>query len=302
MAKGHKSPDKGNDAVKNRPVLRGAPVIILVLIILVVLCGILMLVNNNVSLASNEAFASQVDAAIESAEKWVEKHKEDIVKGGNIGLLKMLSECDKLKSNPVFKDITESFMKARIKPECWKRLIDPNWPVNELELNRAIKEEVLDNKWILYAMAPDKAKIAPEDMLLFEPDRWSGRKLSHQLDALTTLRQTKGSTEQLNKLIEHLCNRVSNELFFDVLKIDIGQIGFILRASFPEKIRRRWIERIIFNQLPDGGWNNRRSCCVWGRRSMFGFYLPSGNQHDTVLALTVLYLVKYQYPEHFGLK
>lgn len=302
MAKEHKSHDKGTGAAKKRPASHRASVIILVLTILIVLCGTLMLANNNVPLTSDEAFASQVDAAIESAEKWVSNNREDILKKKNIGLLKMLRECNEMKQNPVFEEIVESFLAMRSRPECWKRLVDPNWPVNEAELNRAIKEEGLDNKWVLYAMAPDKAKITPEEMLLFEPKRWSGRTLSHQLDALTALRQAKGSTEQLDKLIEHLCDRVSNELFFDILKVDIGQVGFILRAGFPEKIRRRWVERIVSSQLPDGGWNNRRSCFVWGRRSVFNLSLPSSKQHDAILALTVLYLVKYQYPEHFDLK
>jgi hypothetical protein len=301
MAKEHESPDKGNETAKKRPALHTASVIILVSTILIVLCGALMLVNNNVSLTSDEAFASQVDAAINSAEKWVSSNREDILKKKNIGLLKMLRECNQIKPNPVFEEIVKSFLAVRSQPECWKRLVDPNWPVNAQELNRAVENENIDNKWTLYAIAPEKAKITPEEMQLFEPERWSGRKLSHQLDALTTLRQTKGSTEQLDKLIEHICDRVSNELSFDVLKVDIGQVGFILRAGFPEKIRRRWVERIAFNQLPDGGWNKRRSCFVLGRRSLFGFHLPSGNQHDTILALTVLYLVKYQYPEHFGL-
>jgi hypothetical protein len=298
MVRDREPPDKRNDAAKKHPALRRVFIVILVL---ATFSG-LALINNNVSLTSDETFAAQMDAAIESAEKWVNSNKKEILEKKNIGLLKMLRECNEMKPNPVFEEIIESFLAARCQPECWKRLVNPNWPVNEQELNQAIKEEGLDNKWVLYAMAPDKAKITPEEMQLFEPERWSGRKLSHQLDALTTLRQTKGSTEQLDKLIEHLCDRVNNELFFDVLKVDIGQVGFILRAGFPEKIRRRWIERIVSNQLPDGGWNNRRSCFVLGRRSVFGFYLPSGNQHDTVLALTVLYLVKYQYPKHFNLK
>ncbi|MFA5252260.1 MAG: hypothetical protein WC454_06730, partial [Phycisphaerae bacterium] len=289
-------------AIKKRPGLHKTVYAVLALTVLIAIFGMGALIHNNVSFTSDEVFTTQVDAAIKSAEKWVSGNREDILKKKNIGLLKMLRECDELKANPVFEGIVRSFLAARGKPECWKRLVDPNWPVNEQELNRAIENENIDNKWSLYAIAPEKAKITPEEMHLFEPERWSRRKLAHQLDALTTLRKTKGATEQLDELIEHLCNRVSNELFFDVLKVDIGQVGFVLRAGFPEEINRRWVERIVYSQLPDGGWNNKRSCFVWGRRSVFDFSLPSGNQHDTILALTVLYLVKYQYPEHFGLK
>jgi hypothetical protein len=303
MVKKDKSSDnKNGSASKRRPILCKAMIAVIVFVILIFAVGAARLAFNNVSFFSDATFAKRVDKAIELSEKWVEVHKEDIVKGGNIGLLKMLSECDKLKANPVFEEIVESFMEERVRPACWKRLIDPNWPVNELELNQTIEKEAIDNKWILYAMAPDEADVTPEQLYLFEPERWSGMQLSHQLDALVTLRRTSGSTRQLDSLVEHLCNRVSNELFVDMLKIDIGQIAFILRAGFPEKIRRRWIERILITQLPDGGWNDEWYYFVLGRRSVFDLSMPAGDQHDTVLALTVLYLVKYQYSEYFGLR
>jgi hypothetical protein len=299
MVKEHKSSDNQGGTKTEHPILRMVATAWSVLAVLIIISGAGAMVNNNVSVVSDEAFTKRVDAAIKSAEEWVESYKVDIITRRNIGLVKMLSECDKLRANPTFKEIVRSFLAARSQPECWKRLIDPNWPVGESELNRAIEKERIDNKWVLYAMAPDKAKITPEEMHLFEPERWRGRKLAHQLDALTALRKTGGATEQLDKLIEHLCDRVSNELFFDVLKVDIGQVAFVLRAGFPEKIRRRWVERIVASQLPDGGWNNRWAYFVLGRRSVFDFTLPPSNQHDTLLALTVLYLVRYQYPEHF---
>jgi len=296
MAQEHKSSNS------KRPVLRRAVIITVVLTVLTIIAGAGRLVFNNVSLYSDAAFSNRVDTAIELSENWVESHKTEILRWKNIGLLKMLSECNKLKANPVFEKITINFMEAGIRPACWKRLIDPNWPVDEAELNRTIENEIIDNKWVLYAIAPDEARVTPEELHLFEPEQWSKRQLSHQLDALVTLRRTRGSTERVDNLIEHLCDRVSDELFFDMLKIDIGQIAFVLRAGFPEKIRRRWIERILITQLPDGGWNDEWYYFVLGRRSMFDLSFPKGSQHDTVLALTVLYLVKYQYPEEFGLK
>ena len=51
-----------------------------------------------------------------------------------------------------------------------------------------------------------------------------------------------------------------------------------------------------------GGWNTKWCYFVLGRRSIFDFSMPPGDEHDTLLTLTILYLIKYQYPEHFGLK
>jgi hypothetical protein len=213
----------------------------------------------------------------------------------------MLKEINKLEPTPLFADIVDSFMAAPTRPRCWKRLVDPNWPVDEWELNETIKQEHLDNKWVLYAMAPDKAHVTPEQMHLFDPQRWSGRQLVHQLDALVILSRTAGTNDHMDKLIEHLAGRLSKELVFDIGLVDIGKVAFVLRAGFPKKIRRRWVERIIAGQLPDGGWDGSLLFFTSDSRPSFGSPPPS-SQHGTILAMTALYLVRYQYPEHFGLK
>jgi hypothetical protein len=213
----------------------------------------------------------------------------------------MLKEIDNLKPTPLFSDIVGSFMAAPTRPRCWKRLVDPNWPVDEWELNQTIKQEHLDNKWVLYAMAPDKAQVTPDQMHLFDPQRWSGRQLVHQLDALVILTRTRGTNDEMDKLIEHLADRLSNELVFDIGLVDIGKVVFVLRAGFPKKIRRRWVERIIAGQLPDGGWDGSLLFFTSDSRPSLGSPPPS-SQHGTILALTALYMVRYQYPEEFGLK
>jgi hypothetical protein len=207
-----------------------------------VVFGAGVLAYNNVFFTSEEVFAERVDTAIESAEKWVKNHRMDILKEKNTALLKMLSECDEVKANPLFKEIVRNFMATRSRPECWKRLIDPNWPVDERELNRTIKKEGIDNKWVLYAIAKEEAKITPEEMHLFDPQQWQRRQLTHQLNALVTLKKRSGKTnEKLDSLIEHLCERLSSELVFDMAVVDIyiQKVAFVLRAGYPEKIRVR---------------------------------------------------------------
>ena len=140
---------------------------------------------------------------------------------------------------------------------------------------------------------------------MFDPQQWQRRQLTHQLNALVTLKKrSRKADEKLDELIEHLCERLSGELVFDIAVVDIyiQKVTFVLRAGFPKKIRVRWVERIIANQLPDGGWNDRWFCFTSGRRPILGFAGPPSDQHATIQALTALYLVKYRYPEHFGLK
>ncbi len=301
MEKSHEAQDKKIDVVKKHPILRKVVIAAIVFAFFMGVLYAVMLVNNNVSFISDEAFAKQIDEAIENALVWTQAHKAEIIKRKNLGLIKMLNDINELKATPLFSDIVENVMVSPLLPNCWKRLINPNCPTDEAELNASIKEQPLDNKWILYAVAPDKANITPEQLQLFDPHRWWGRRLAHQLDALTTLRETKGPNEEIDWLIEHICSRLRVELTFDALVVDIGKNLFIMRAGHPEKIRRRWIERIIAKQSPDGGWDNRWFCFSSNVEIISDFASRQTNQHDTLLALAVLYMVKYQYPEHFSL-
>ena len=86
------------------------------------------------------------------------------------------------------------------------------------------------------------------------------------------------------------------------MDIYIQKVTFVLRAGHPEKIRRRWIERIIENQREDGGWNDRWFCFTSGRRPVFKAPVPLSDQHATLQAITALYMVRYKYPEYYGLK
>ncbi|MHC4791116.1 MAG: hypothetical protein ACYS8Y_06730, partial [Planctomycetota bacterium] len=221
MAKEYQTQDKRDSTGKKQPVLHKVLIVILFSAILVGFCGAGLLVYNNVTFTGDETFAKQIDAAIERGLAWTTAHEDEILKKKNIGLIKMLNEVKHLKATPIFSDIISRFMAARIWPKCWQRLIDPNWPVDEIELNITIEKEYLDNKWILYAMAPDKAKISPEQMQFFEPELWQRRKLTHQLDGLIILRRTKGANKELDKLIEHLSERLSRELVFDIAVVDI---------------------------------------------------------------------------------
>ena len=150
--------------------------------VIVLLTG--MLIYNNVSFSSDKTFTRNLDAAIEKALLWTEMNKSEILTRRNIALIKMLQESNRVKPTPLLSELVEQFMATPSRPRCWNRLLDANAPIDKAELNLTIEQSPLDNKWVLYAMAPDKADVDTGRLGLFEPDRWHGRKLTHQLDAL----------------------------------------------------------------------------------------------------------------------
>lgn len=262
---------------------------------------------NNLDFWSDAAFSSRLDSAINKADNWIQNNKGDILEVRNAALIAMLRECSNLKENKTFDMIVTSFLnKPTLHPSrCMNREIDPNWPVVEWELNQTIDNAALDYKWIYYCMAPDKAKFDAEKSGLFDGQRWNRRYLTHQLFALTMLKNRQGTNERLNKIIKELCERTKTDMTFclPVVDIYIQRAAFVLQAGYPQKIRRRWIEQIINEQESDGGWNDRWFCFTTPRRQLvFNFDKTPSDQHATVQAIFALYLVKYRYPEQFGLK
>jgi hypothetical protein len=299
--------ETGINNMKKRSVLRRIVLTILMLVIFILISFAVAVAYNNISLWSNKTFAHRLDSAIKNAEEWVKTHRSEILEEKNAALLTMLRECNDINSNPVFADITTSFLNTRMThySRCWKREIDPNWQITESELNQLIDKEYLDNKWALYAIAPDKTKFDAEKSGLFDKQRWHRRQLTHQLFALTMLCDRYDSSERIKTLIQKLCDRLKGDMTYSLPVVDIyiQCPTFVLRAGFPEKVRRRWIERIIDEQQSDGGWNDRWFCFTTTRSQfVFGIDETPSDQHATVQAVLALYLVKYRYPEQFGLK
>ncbi len=258
---------------------------------------------NNISLMNNETFAQSLETAIENGRGWVQHHQDEILNKKNVALIRMLQDANKMHSERAYEQIVKAFLSRSLRPACWKSLLDPNRPVSQWLLNQTIEREHIDNKWILYSLAPEKANVTAEQIGLFDADRWQARQLTHQLWALIHLRQRGGEDKKLDELIEHLCDRLRSSLRFDVAVVDIyiQKVAFVLMAGLPEKINRRWIERIITNQRPDGGWNDKWLVFTSKRRPGFSLHQSPGNQHATVQALWLLYQVKYRYAKEFGL-
>jgi len=265
-----------------------------------------ILIFNNISFTSDKVFAQKIDSAILKAENWAKEHKCDILKRKNTALIRMLKDCNDIKKNALFAEIVETFLVTQKfrGGACWIRQIDPNYIISKSKLNKMIKKLRIDYKWMLYALASEMSDFSAQQLEMFEPDRWNGRKLTHQLYALTLLRENSKTDEKIDKLIEHLSTRLTNQLVFDLAVVDIyiQKIEFTLRAGFPEKIKRRWIERMIDNQLDDGGFNDKWFCFTSNRRPVLSLKEPASNQHATLQAISVLYMARYKYPQHFGLK
>lgn len=256
---------------------------------------------NNLSLTSEESFNQSLRRALQNGESWLANNQEMILERKNIALLKMLQECNQMHETRSGAFIVSSFLKEPFRPRCWRALMDPEWPVDADELNKTIQQEYIDNKWILYAIASEKSEFTPEELGIFELNRWKKRQLTHQLWALIHLQERAPDAGSHHSLIDHLCRRIREDLWNDtaVEDIYIQKAAFVLRAEHPEMIKKRWIERIIQNQNPDGGWDDRWMYFFQSSRRPAWRPSKGSDPHATIQALWLLYQIQYKYADSF---
>lgn len=288
---------------KRRKIIIG---LVIVLIVLPLVSWGLLYANNNLLGWDDQDFEKRLDRAIAKATAWVVENQEGIKESKNFAIARMLQDINTMAPDPVYDEINAHFLSLSLGTfNCWKRMLDPRWTLSSLNLNKVIQKDYLDNKWILYAIAKDQAQLPDEvEKGLFDTQRWVHRVLTHQLWALIHLRQRTDGGEQLDQTIEAVCRRIveREKIAICMHDIYIQRCGFVLFAGHPEKIKRRWIERIIANQRDDGGWNDRWLVFRSDSRRPTLDTGQASTQHATVQALWTLLQIKYRYPQHFGLQ
>lgn len=133
---------------------------------------------------------------------------------------------------------------------------------------------------------------------MFDPERHISGSLTHQLFALKIYRDFQGATGELDRLIDHVCERIAREALVDfrVSDLYLQRVSFLLAAGRPDLVKKRWVERILANQRDDGGWTY--PWYYWGP-ALFQFHtdIPRPTAHPTIQGLWTLYQIRYRYPD-----
>ena len=91
---------------------------------------------------------------------------------------------------------------------------------------------------------------------MFSPDKYRTGGATHQLFALYLYRIHNGTTPDLDRLIRRISARIASEASIDfrVTDLYLQRIAFLLAAGQPDLVKRRWVERALAAQQPNGGW------------------------------------------------
>jgi hypothetical protein len=261
--------------------------------------GVLGIVtNNNVSWSrtSAQSLAERIDRAARLGTDWVVTQPDK----GNSALFYMVADMADLSGDPRLHRIVRnaSTDPSASSDEIWRRLLDPTAKVRRP--SRQQLDALQDyQRWLAYAIAPQEVDLTDsERAALFAPDRFAWGSRTHQLFALIVYRNRVENSAAVTALVNHLCEKIALEEGWDIRVTDLylQRLALIVAAGRPDLLKRRWVERAIAHQRPDGGWVS--SWYGWGPGLLvFDVRAKAPNIHTTIQGLWLLYMLKYRYPE-----
>jgi hypothetical protein len=272
--------------------------------------------NNNVSIRqpTRSGFVGNLDQTLDRSADWIlRQYQPSSSEPGsptpegrallsNAATAHMIVDCASLSDEPRIKAIGSSFLEAwRVEASVFCRMVDPTLPTTppSAEQLQSLEEY---QRWILHGAAPDDVPLSPKAMeYMFSPDRNRTGKATHQLLALYFYRKSKGSTPDLDRLMQRIEERIAWEaaLDFRVTDLYLQRIAFLLAAGRPDLIRPRWVERAFDAQQIDGGW--LQNWHGWSRTPYrFSFSDKGPTAHATAQGMWIACMLKYRYPEWIG--
>jgi len=274
--------------------------VVLLLLFLAVIGGAVL--NNNVSFSgkTRAEFEEELDSGLEASIEWVTRQQVYLAgRESNPMLLFMIRDMHETAANPEFANMLKIFMRTHPNPaNIWRRMVDPQAEVADID-REAIDVQSDYQRWFAYAMSPEDYPLTEEDHAsMLDPHRHRRGSLTHQLLALLLIQDQGRADENVETLMNILCERIAFEAAVDIRVTDLylQRVECLLAAGRPDLVKRRWIERILGYQQPDGGFMD--SWHGWGPgvfRLHFDYEKPI--PHATIQGVWVLYLIKHRYPE-----
>jgi len=282
-----------------------------VAILLVLALGAAVL-NNNVSIRrpSRAEFVGNLDRTLARSTDWTLSQYQQTATGivsttegrsllYNSATAHMVVDCASLSSDPRMKALGSGFIEVwKVEANILGKMVDPAMPANAAS-DQELQHLDEYQRWILHGAAPNDVALSPKERDdMFSPDKYRTGKATHQLFALCFYRKSKGSTPELERLMQEIEERIAWEAAIDfrVTDLYLQRLAFLLAAGRPDLIRPRWVERAFAAQQIDGGW-----LASWHGLSRTPYRFSLGDElasaHSSAQGMWISYMLKYRYPE-----
>jgi hypothetical protein len=232
-----------------------------------VLAGLMWFDNNSsIRALSRGEFVRKLDHALPASRAWVLAvgegssvvvNQEGVALLSNPALMHMVADCARASGDPRLQSLATSYFHMVSTPYWWGRLVDPSSRF-ERPPDDYLRDLEQYQRWFMHAMAPGEYPLSAEDRVdMFSPDKYRTGNLTHQLFALYFYRNFNGATPNLDRLIRRISVRIASEAAIDfrVTDLYLQRIAVLLAVGQLDLVKRRWVERALAAQQPNGGWS-----------------------------------------------
>lgn len=255
--------------------------ILLALLALPVLVPLLFILHNN--LGNQPLHPESVDAAYQRSLHWLDSHRQEILNQDNAILWWMLIEANRIQPNPMLNTMIEEYRShaRRNNPGSpWNYLILDTRPT--IDVYRVLDADLPDyNVYFIYAFScnpglaeTELVRMQHDTGFCFQHHPVSPACTTHQMMGFRFLQRFDCAADfDLQDSIDTLAARIETMAVYDFRLVDVYLQRLLMLADIGrwERIKPRWIHRILAAQHEDGGWSNIQPLLPLGNERYIGF-------------------------------
>ncbi len=284
------------------------------LILILLFLYLTLFIHNNYW--SENYSQTDIENAYSNSITWLITNEEKIFKEKNSMLWWLLIQSLELENEPRLKKLVDNYLNENylfyVNTPWHSLLYDGSSKIDSLSLLASKIPEY--SKYFVYGYTCDvelknSETIRKQNNLnyCFINYPTSPTCFTHQLMAFRFMQRANCKTDiKLETHIEKIANWISYQLTFDVRVVDvyIQRVMMLIDSGNSSKLRKRWVKRILIEQLNDGGWSGFQPLLSIGNNKFIGFgsrglAMKSNNSnfHATAQGLYLLSMLKNKYYE-----
>jgi len=287
-------------------------IFILVLVIPVVIYGVLVWQNNR---SDSPPTQQEITASWERSILWLTENRQHVIQDRNPILWWMIGESAKLTDDSRLKSLLSEFRATMDPADPWQAFFEPDryWGINISEANISVLPDY--NQYFLFGLTCSKQlSTAP---LIEAQNKTNFCIKNHPISPACVTHQLMGfrfaqrvgcdRVAGLPEKVAVLQGNIVSQLIWDPRVVDVylQRVLMLVDSGAAERVKSRWLQRIIAAQLADGSWSNLQPLLPIGGGRYFGFDerligvgVVQGNLHATAQGLWLLSLM--QQPSNYG--
>ncbi len=281
------------------------------MVILLCIYGLLFYQNNR---AAEPVRNERIAQSYEHGVSWLLNHRQDILREPNTALWWMLRESARVSGDVRIQSLVDEFLKnfdVVDSYSIWQAYFHPRAFRNAVFSPSEYTSLVDYQQHFLYALTCSN-QLASEPLIRTQnnnPDFcWHGARavrpacVTHQLMAYEMIRRRGCYVENLDSKISILQNTIEKQLTYDprVVDVYIQRVLMLVDSGARERIKPRWLERVLDAQLEDGGWSDMQPLIPAGGGKYVGFdaravkiATPISNFHATAQGVLLMTLLRH---------